>query len=115
MFINTMSSIREGRMVLHYMDPDGLCTVIRADYKKRTVEIENKTDLLIHRAFGVKENPTWEDYEEFLKDRCFPETRDKMKIILKQLGLDFYEPLEIIRKTKGRMAEDKQWIEIVEE
>ena len=102
-------------MILHYMDPDGLCTIIDADYKARTVKIENKTDFLLHRAFGINENPTWEDYEAFLRDRCFPETRDKMKLILKTLGLDFYDHLEIIRKTQGRMAEDSQWIEFVKE
>ena len=102
-------------MILHYMDPDGLCTVINVDYKAHTVKIENKTDFLLHRAFGVNENPTWEDYEAFLRNRCFPETRDKMKLILKKLDLDFYDPLEIIRKTQGRMAEDSQWIEFVEE
>lgn len=101
-------------MILHFMDPRGLCTIIDVDYKTRTVKIENKTDLIIHRAFGINENPTWEDYEAFLRDRCFPETRDKMKIILKALDLDFYDPLEIIRKTQGRMAEDSQWIEFVE-
>ena len=101
-------------MILHYMDPGGLCTILNVDYKARTVKIENKTDLLLHRAFGINENPTWEDYEAFLRDRCFPATRDKMKLVLKQLGLDFYDPLEIIRKTQGRMAEDTQWIEIVE-
>ena len=102
-------------MILHLMDPEGLCTVIDADYKNRIVRIENHTDLLIHRAFGVKENPTWEDYENFLRDRCFPETRYHLKWVLKDLGLDFYDPLEIIRKTQGRMAEDHQWIEFIKE
>lgn len=101
-------------MILHYMDPDGICTVLYVDYKNRAVKIENKTDLLIHRAFGINEKPTWEDYEAFLRDRCFPETRDHLKWVLKALGLDCYDPLEIIRKTKGRMAEDSQWIEFVE-
>lgn len=101
-------------MILHYMEPEGLCTVIHADYKVRTVKIENKTDFLLHRAFGINENPTWEEYEAFLCERCFPATRDKMKLVLKDLGLDFFEPLEVIRKTQGRMAEDTQWLEIVE-
>lgn len=50
--------------------------------------------------------PTYEDYEVFLESRCFPKSRDKMKLILKDLDLPFYDPLMIIQKTEGRMAED---------
>lgn len=56
--------------------------------------------------------PGFEDYEEFLKTRCFPETRDKIKLELKRLGIPFYDPILIIEKTEGRMAEDKFWIRI---
>jgi len=41
-----------------------------------------------------------------------PESRDKMKLILKDLGLPFYDPIMIIEKTEGRMAEDDFWIRI---
>lgn len=33
-----------------------------------------------------------------------------MKLILKDLGLPFYDPIMIIEKTEGRMAEDDFWI-----
>ena len=42
----------------------------------------------------------------------FPRTRDKMKLILKDLDLPFYDPFMIIEKTEGRMAEDDFWIRI---
>ena len=61
------------------------------------------------RAFGANTNPNYVDYEEFLKSRCFPETRDKIKI---QLEIPFYDPMLIIGKTQGRMAEDDFWIMI---
>ena len=44
--------------------------------------------------------------------RCFPETRDKMKLELKKLGIPFYDPMLIIEKTQGRMAEDEFSIRI---
>ena len=66
----------------------------------------------MNRAFGVREYPTYEDYEEFLESRCFPRTRDKMKRELKRLDLPFYDPLMIIEKTEGRMAEDDFWIKM---
>ena len=55
----------------------------------------------------------YEDYEEFLESRCFPRERDKIKIELKRLGIPFYDPMMIIEKTEGRMAEDDFWIKIV--
>ena len=54
----------------------------------------------------------YNQYIEFLESRCFPESRDKMKLILKDLGLPFYDPIMIIEKTEGRMAEDDFWIRI---
>lgn len=35
-----------------------------------------------------------------------------MKLILRDLELPFYDPLMIIEKTEGRMAEDHFWIRI---
>ena len=64
------------------------------------------------RAFGVVETPNYNQYQEFLKSRCFPESRDKMKLILKDLGLPFYDPSMSIEKPEGRMAEDDFGIRI---
>ena len=102
-------------MVLHFMDRKGICTIIDADFQTETVKIENCTDDNLHRAFGVKKNPSWADFEFCLEDRCFPRTRDKLKMVLRDVGVDHYDPLTIIRKTQGRMAEDTQWIEIISE
>ena len=51
-------------------------------------------------------------YVEFLESRCFPESRDKIKLVLKDLDLPFYDPFLIIEKTEGKMAEDDFWIRI---
>ena len=37
---------------------------------------------------------------------------DKMKLMLRHLELPFYDPMLIIEKTKGRMADDDFWLEI---
>lgn len=95
---------------LWYMCKDTLCTLIDVDERNRRIRIQNYMSNCMMKAFGVKEHPTFEDYEEFLKSRCFPETRDKMKLVLKELDLPFYDPLMIIEKTEGRMAEDDFWI-----
>ena len=97
---------------LWYMRNADVCTIIDVDEHHRKVEIYNYTTEKMNCAFGVREHPTYEDYEEFLESRCFPRTRDKMKLELKRLDLPFYDPLMIIEKTEGRMAEDNFWIKI---
>lgn len=97
---------------LWYMYKEKVCTLIDVNEVKREVEIINYTDNIMYRAFGIVEAPNFEMYQEFLESRCFPRTRDKMKLILKDLDIPFYDPLLIIEKTEGRMAEDDFWIQI---
>lgn len=95
-----------------YMFRREACTVIDVDEQNRKVRIHNFTDRIQFRAFGAVERPTYEQYEHFLEERCFPPTRDKMKLELKELGLPFYDPIMIIQKTRGRMADDDFWIRL---
>lgn len=99
-------------MRLWYMFEKTVCTIIDVDEAARKISIKNYVEHPLYRAFGVNEHPVYSDYVDFLKSRCFPETRDKMKIELEQLGLPFYDPLLIIEKTEGRMADDHFWIRI---
>lgn len=107
-------------MILNYyynnpnIPPRKLCTEIEADFVKRTVHIRNFTDHPLYRAFGVNENPTWKQFESFLRSRCVPEDRYNIKDILENYGLSDvgYEPLSIIRVTGGRMMEDHMELEI---
>ena len=98
---------------LKYMHQQNLCTLIDVDELRQVVEITNYTTNVMFRAFGVNDTPSYEEFQEFLESRCFPRTRDKMKLVLEDLNLPFFDPLLIIEKTQGRMAEDDFWIEIV--
>ena len=93
-----------------YMYQQRPCTVIDVDFLNQKVKIQNKTRDMLHRAFGVIENPTWDDFEGFLKDRCFPATRGNVKDILKELQLTDYDPMQIVERTRGRTAEDDMWL-----
>ena len=95
-----------------YMYGQNVCTLIDVNEQERKVKVKNYTDKIMFRAFGVVEKPDYDQYLEFLESRCFPESRDKMKLILKDLGLPFYDPIMIIEKTEGRMAEDDFWLRI---
>ena len=99
-------------MRIYYKYLDEICTVIDIDERKQRIRIKNYALDVQFRAFGKNESPTFEDYEAFLESRCFPRTRDKIKLILREMDLPFYDPLMIIEKTKGRMAEDDFSIEI---
>lgn len=92
-----------------------LCTRICADYTDKTLRVENHTDNLVKTAFGRNTKPTWDDFMEFLEERCVPRERAGIREYLEALGLDEYDPMEIVKRTQGRMAEDEQWIEVREE
>ncbi|CBK73893.1 Predicted transcriptional regulator [Butyrivibrio fibrisolvens 16/4] len=93
-----------------YMYKNKKCSLIDVDDAKQIVKVKNYTDDIMFRAFGINEQPTYLEYLEFLESRCFPKTRDKIKIILDELELPFYDPFMIIKKTEGRMAEDDFWM-----
>lgn len=97
-------------MRLDFMFRQKVCTEIYADYEHKKIKIINRTDDIMKRAFGVNENPTWEDFESFMAERCFPESRAFKKTILKRIGADSYDPLQILEQNKGRTAEDNQYI-----
>lgn len=97
---------------LFYMHQQTPCTVIDVDEINKRVFIKNFTDNVLFTAFGKEKNPDFSSYEEFLKSRCFPESRDKLKLALRELDLPFYDPFMIIEKTEGRMAEDDFWLKI---
>ncbi len=86
------------------------CTIIDVDFLNQRIKINNRTTDLLHRAFGVIEHPDWKDFENFIAERCFPVSRGNIKTLLKALELTDHDPLQIIEKTGGRMADDDMWI-----
>ena len=97
---------------LRFYDGDRLCTTIYADFTDETLIAENHIDDPVKTAFGNNPLPDWTDFQAFLHERCVPKERAGLREYLEALGLDEYEPLAIIQKTGGRMAEDQQWIEM---
>ena len=99
---------------LQFYHGNSLCTTILADETAEKVLIENHTSDSLYTAFGVNNNPDWQDYQNFLEERCIPKSRAGLQEYLNAIGVDEYHPLEIIRKTKGKMAEDQSWLEVTE-
>lgn len=103
---------KEYPLRLFYYYKESLCTIIDVNEPMQKIKIKNFSKNPIFCAFGVITSPSFKDYEEFLESRCFPRTRDKMKLILRDLDLPFYDSFLIIQKTHGKMAEDDFWIKM---
>ena len=89
-----------------FYDGQRLCTTIRADFTARTVSVENYVADPVKTAFGNNPRPSWADFQAFRQ-------RAGLREYLEAIGVEEYDPLQIIQKTKGRMAEDQQWLEVL--
>lgn len=97
---------------LRFYDRDTLCTTIYADFTAQAIQAENHISDPVKTAFGNDSLPSWEGFQAFLEDRCIPRQRTGLREYLEALGLEGYDPLAIIAKTGGRMAEDQQWLDM---
>lgn len=79
------------------------------------VTFENYTDFVLDLPFGIRTSATVDDLEEFFEDRCFPRERVNAKDLLHDLGLDYYEPELICRKTHGMQFDDFIWLQFSDE
>ena len=97
--------------IYNFYDENVLCSTIYADFSDNTLVVENHVQNPVKTAFGNNLNPTWSEFLSFLEERCIPRQRDGLREYLETLGLDEYSPIDIIKKTFGRSAEDNQWLE----
>ena len=107
-------ALKAGHEVVRYeyFDQETLCSTILCDFTEKILRVKNHTDQILKTAFGRQERPTWDDFIEFLEERCVPKSRENINILLKEMGLTEYDPIQIVEKTQGRMAEDAQWLKI---
>ena len=113
-FLLRAQRMKHKLLLINYYEGERLCSKICADCTERRVAVENLVDNPVLTAFGVNQSPDWQALEDFLERRCVPRQRHGLRRYLEALGLDEYDPLEIIRKTEGRMAEDHFRVEIRE-
>ena len=109
-FLNSKKSLGHRLMKLEFYDGESLCTKIVVDFTDKTLSVQNTTEHIVKTVFGKNEVPTWDDFQDFLEERCVPRNRSGIREYLETIGVEEYNPLEIIKKTNGRMAEDNQWI-----
>lgn len=107
-------AINAGHSVVkyEYFDKENLCSTLICDFTVKNLRVKNHTEQLLKTAFGILKNPDWKDFMEFLEERCVPKTRENIGYILNEIELAEYDPVQIVEKTQGRMAEDEQWLRI---
>ncbi len=111
-FLEKKESLGHKLLKLEFYDDEILCTKIIVDFTDETLSVENTTEHIVKTAFGKNEVPTWDDFQNFLEERCVPRSRSGIREYLETIGVEEYNPIEIIKKTSGRMAEDNQWIKL---
>lgn len=97
-------------MRIFYMHGNQLCSIINVDHRREKIDVQNVTEKPLLTAFGVKKEPLWEDYQRFLRERCFPESRAHSRQILRDMDLSFFDAENIIEKTLGKVAGDQHWM-----
>lgn len=98
---------------INFMEEYTVCSVIDVDEDRRKVWVSNRVADYSRCAFGALEQPGWDAYEWFLESRCFPRDDPQAQERLAQLGLEQYDPMEILRRTKGRLERDRHWLQII--
>lgn len=102
---------KKSQKVYVYLDREKPATIIDTCELTHKIYIINFTDDMLSRAFGMNEKPNWDDFKVFLESRCMPRTRYGIREELKQMGIDTYDPFQIVEKTKGRVHGDGQSLE----
>jgi hypothetical protein len=93
-----------------YMCADELSSTVSV-YNDDSIEVKDYSNEPVRLPFGTwGSKATLKDVEDFLATRCFPKSRFNCKQILNSGDIQFYNPLEICRKTQGRMSDDEFWI-----
>ena len=108
------------KVIIYFMYAYDTCAKIELNYftkilKDPEVKVDNYTNCIIRRPFGVLDNVTYNDFKKMLVDRCFPKSRFNCKQLLQDADIDHYSPLDIIKKTHGVMSDDLFWIRFSDE
>lgn len=83
-------------------------------YSDGSVDVSNVTKDYWKLPFKF-DNVTRCDVDLLLGDRVFDEGRPDKDDLLRDMGVPFYDPLMIVRKTRGVMIKDYFWLKFFEE
>ena len=61
--------------------------------------------------FGTLKSVPISVFYAWAEQRCFPENRVDAEELLAELGLEKYDPLQIVMKTNARLITDNFWVD----
>lgn len=68
------------------------------------------TPYVLFKKWTVQE-VTYQEFVEWASQRCFPPNRIGVEKLLAELGLDYYDGWEIVKRTGGHLVTDHFWID----
>ena len=98
-----------GKMIFDYMWKNEVSSHVEVDLDALEVKCEEYTTKCWNAVFW-KQPHNIEYLNKFFESRCFPEHRADLDVLLELLGLQQYNPLDIVKITRGRMMNDFCWI-----
>lgn len=103
-------------MKFNYMSHNGkILTSVTVNNITKKVKIQNYTDDITDRAFGIKTKVDYDDVICFFEHRCIPKERSDIQDILELMNLTKYDPYVICKFNKGTSAQDSNWIDFIKE
>lgn len=103
-------------MKFNYMSHDGkILTSVTVNNITKKVKIQNYTDDITDRAFGIKTKVDYDDVICFFERRTFPRNRVDIQDILTVMGLKKYNPYLMCKKLYGKTEQDQNWIDFLED
>jgi putative transcriptional regulator len=109
-----MAIFKEKKMKLLYKKHGKATCEITLDPQTKEISIKNLTDKQADLPFYKGITPTYQDIKNLMEERCFPHSRDKLKLHLRELDIQEYDTISILRKTKGKLEGDFVSLEIEE-
>ena len=103
---------RDYPFVVDVMYGHTVVSSIYLNFKTEQVYVMNRSNDILSLPFGANNDPTWQDFQDYLLTRSFPENRGDKKQLLKALDVPFYDPWLIVMKTKGKTPDDSYWFNI---
>ena len=101
-------------MHFKYIGPDEeVFTEVFVNRLTKKVKVINYTDDFLDRAFGVKEDVTYQDIMEFFESRTLPRRRHDIDKILDALNMKEYDPYKLCKFFGGKMAKDGCRVEFI--
>lgn len=79
-------------------------------FSKGKIDVEVKSNHILANPFDGIKTLNAEALVSFLESRCFSISKGACKLLLSQLGLEFYNPYSIVEITHGVCVEDFNWI-----